>query len=114
MFISDFGKRTLQKAKCWLCDGTHKAAEIEFGGEVKLFPYCYLLLPAKNSNVYDIVLDILIKEVGSSPESFGIDFKQAMVKSIRAKFADQVTVDGCYFHFKQSVFRNVGLFTTVP
>ena len=120
MFMSDFGKHTLQKAKRWLCDGTHKAvpsnfsqlyvifAEIEFGDEVKLFPCCYLLLPAKNSNVYDIVLDILIKEVGSSPESFGIDFEQAMVKSIRAKFADQVTVDGCYFHFKQAVFRNVG------
>ena len=68
---------------------------------------CYLLLPAKTSNKCDIVLDILIKEVGSSSKSFGIDFELAMVKSIMAKFADQVTVDGCYFHFKQAVFKNV-------
>ena len=72
-------------------------AEIEFGNEVKLFPCCYLLLQAKTSNMCNIVLDILIKEVGSSSKSFGIDFELAMVKSIMAKFADQVTVDEVIF-----------------
>ena len=52
--------------------------------------------------------------MNESSKSFGIDFELAMVKSIMAKFADQVTVDESYFYFKHTIFRNVGNKGSLP
>ena len=67
-----------------------------------------MLLPAKSLDVYQRILQVLVGEVSATPDSIGIDFEQAMLSAIRAKLPNEVVVEGCNFHWKSAIFKNVG------
>ena len=83
-------------------------AEVTVGDTSKMLPCAYFLLPSKNSETYEIVLEAINAEVETVPDSIGIDFEHAMLRAIRSKLPASVKVNGCNFHWKQAIFKNVG------
>jgi MULE transposase domain/FLYWCH zinc finger domain len=75
------------------------------------FPILYCFLSNKTQDTYTRMLRIIkIKLFNNNvlfyPTMIQIDFEQAAYNAIRAVFPETV-VRGCYFHFGQSIWRNV-------
>jgi hypothetical protein len=50
---------------------------------------------------------VVLKKYYSSIKVITIDFEQAMIKSIENVFENNVTIQLCYFHLNQSLYRKV-------
>lgn len=44
---------------------------------------------------------------GSTPETYLIDFELAVIKAAQTVFGKKTRISGCYFHFKQAIFKKV-------
>ncbi|KAK0407687.1 hypothetical protein QR680_003532 [Steinernema hermaphroditum] len=101
----------------WSLDGTFTIAPEAFyqvwvlHGKVgsTVLPLVYCFLPDKTENSYKRALQLLLdfdREQSRRPQSIMIDFEMAEVTAIRAMFPN-THIHGCYFHFSQSVWRNI-------
>ena len=119
LFMSEFGKNTLQNTENWACDGTFKSVpdqfsqlyvifgDFVFSQKSYTFPCCYMLLPAKNFDCYQKALHLLSSLVTTVPATIGIDFEMSMLKAINASFsANSVEINGCNFHWKQVIITS--------
>ena len=80
---------------------------------MKPLPVVYALLPKKTQAVYVELLQTL-KDTCSLVKLFSIDFEHAMINAIEEVFKDSVSIQLCYYHLSQSVWRkvqNLGLAT---
>ena len=124
IFMSDFGKRILQASNTFYMDGTFSTCPEPFGqlytvfadggGPVdKIYPCAFMLLPNKKSDTYDHAFFKLKQLLDHSPNTINIDFEQAVIKSIKKIFPN-CQVGGCYFHWKKSIYTNIGLKQCLP
>ena len=124
IFMSEFGKRILSNSQTWLMDGTFKTVPTPFGqlytvfglgggSDEKIYPCTYMLLPNKQGQTYDHALYELKILLNHSPSNIYIDFEQAVIKSIQRIFPN-CAVGGCYFHWKKSIFANIGFKGCLP
>lgn len=72
-----------------------------------LIPCIFSLLPSKTTEVYEVLLKEILKLTkGALPKVFMIDFELGMLKALNNVFVG-VEVKGCYFHWKQAIFRKM-------
>ena len=57
--------------------------------------------------IYEKLFEVLKEEAGNAPDELLIDFEQAVLSSAINVFGD-VTVYGCYFHWKQALVKQLG------
>ena len=123
IFMSSFGKEILQHSNDWAMDGTFATCPEGFsqiyvvfgyGGTEKIFPCAYILLPAKNTTCYNHAFTTLKSFLeDTTPTSITIDFEQAVIRTIKTVFP-VANIRGCKFHFKKSIFANVGFKGCLP
>ena len=75
----------------------------------KCLPLVFCLLPRKTGIIYTKMLKVLKDQMDSErdPLSITSDFEGPFIKAC-AEIFPKVAVYGCFFHFKQSMFRHVG------
>ena len=96
------------------CDGTFSCTPLPFSQvysiqalvEGKSMPIVYALLTNKDKSLYTRVLEVLKGVLKSPPKSITSDFEQAFIQACRDVFP-KASLHGCYFHFKQSMWRHV-------
>ena len=124
IFMSEFGKRILRASETFYMDGTFSTVPAPFGqlytvfgdggGQVdKIYPCACTLLPNKKSDTYDQALFKLKQLLDYSPKTIHIDFEQAVIKSIKNIFPN-CEIRGCFFHWKKSIYTNIGLKHCLP
>ena len=124
LFMSDTGKEILQRQRMWAGDGTFSSAPKLFmqvyfvGGVTKdgvFLPAAFMLLPGKTEEMYRKVFETIVDIVGdvSHVTSFSGDFEQGVINVVEDLFPN-VSYNGCYFHYKQSIFRNLQLTKSLP
>ena len=73
----------------------------------KSVPIVYALLTNKDKPLYKRMLTVLRNIVGENqPKSITCDFEAAFIAACRDIF-DKAELNGCFFHFKQSMWRKV-------
>ncbi|CAF1581679.1 unnamed protein product, partial [Didymodactylos carnosus] len=72
----------------------------------RTLPLVYALLPGKSEAVYGELFNDLLKHVTRHPNSITIDFEEAVENIIKQKLPT-TTISGCFFHFKQSLWRKI-------
>ena len=119
VFMSDFGKRVLEKSSVWMSDGTFKCVPPQFAqlyvvhgshtDSSTIFPACFGLLLNKQASTYNRFFEIMKEHLnpGLEPQVYNIDFELAAMSAIREHFPS-ATIDGCNFHWKKAIFDNVG------
>ena len=70
-------------------------------------PLIYCVLPKKTQKMYVDVLKIVKTRLSSDPISITSDFEKAFLNACASVF-EKVTLFGCFFHFKQSMWRKIG------
>ena len=124
IYMSDFGRRILKNSETWFMDGTFSTVPDQFsqlyvvfgaGGvhSEKIYPAAFMLLPDKSSATYQHALHVLATETNHTPLSISIDFEMAVIKASSIVFPNAV-VKGCVFHWKKSLFANVGFKGCLP
>lgn len=123
VFASDLMLDELERNDVWMLDGTFKVSPSLFlqlytihvvigGHSGHVFPCVYALLPDKSTATYKRLFEILRNaRPNLAPRTCIIDFEAATKRAIEENFP-QVSVQGCFFHLTQSVWRkvqNVGL-----
>lgn len=97
-------------------DGTFKCVPALFTqmytihgiNDSKILPLLYILLPNKKESTYSIVFNALKKlSPILCPESIMMDYEKA-VMNVCMKQYPSVKIRGCFFHFKQAIYRKVG------
>ena len=77
------------------------------------FPASFILMSSKSMEAYELVLRVLkswYKKEESFPKRITTDFEIGLVKSIELVFPSQFEIVGCYFHFKQAIYRKLKKF----
>ena len=71
-------------------------------------PTAFMLLPGKLEEIYRKCFTTIVDTVGdvSHVNTFSGDFEQAVINVVEDLF-ENVTYNGCYFHYKQAIFRNL-------
>lgn len=77
----------------------------------QMLPLIYVLLPNKKAKTYQIMLNLIVAEskrrnLTFQPKEIQIDFEQAVVRAIRSVLP-KTSVKGSFFHYTQSIWRNV-------
>lgn len=115
MFTTKKNLRFLTTCSVWASDGTFKVTPLIFTQlytihgmkNGKTFPLVYYLLPNKSKKIYKKALKALKDLIDQyEPDEIIFDFELAFIKTF-CKLFPRVHVHGCYYHFKQSVWRNV-------
>lgn len=99
----------------WFCDGTFKASPRLFcqlytihavHNELSI-PVVFALLPDRTEVTYRKLFSIL-KELkpNLAPQTIMTDFERASINAIEHVFPE-TRKSGCYFHFKQCIFREI-------
>ena len=114
-------RRRGSNSPVWLADGTFKSAPALFyqlwvvHGRVQnavTVPLIYALLPAKTAAIYKRALALILQEIdlvnpGARPKTIVIDFEMAEVLAFRELMGPAVKIHGCYYHYKQALWRKV-------
>lgn len=66
--------------------------------------YCYT--SHKDEDVYNELFDILLQNVSQRPKSITIDYEKAVENVVKARLP-MTSVSGCFFHFKQNLWRKL-------
>ena len=111
LFSTDILDDLIGKIKDVHCDATFKTVPscfyqllIMHGSFWKLVPLFYILMTGKSRSLCDAILLQLRCIVPSfQPKLSVTDFEHAFFNSI--KFSFQCEIQGCYFHFRQSLWR---------
>ncbi|CAF0898466.1 unnamed protein product [Brachionus calyciflorus] len=69
-------------------------------------PLVYCLLPNKSQKLYERLLSKVNEELQNPPLSITSDFEKAFTNAVKRVFKN-VPVYGCFFHFKQNLFRKI-------
>lgn len=70
-------------------------------------PLVFVLCTDKKATTYCTIFEQLkAKAPGLNPTQINIDFEQAAIKAIKQVFPN-AKIQGCYFHLKQSLLRNL-------
>lgn len=107
----------------WYVDGTFSVSPVLFKQVLTLnvifrgrnLRLVYSLLPNKSEATYTrffkMLLNNEIKTI-AVPKRFIVDFELAIVNTLEKQF--ETIVSGCYFHFIQSMWRNVSQKGLIP
>ncbi|XP_069474256.1 uncharacterized protein [Ambystoma mexicanum] len=105
----------LARSKKWQSDATFKICPQPFyqfytvHGTIndKIIPLIYVLMPKKTEEAYKIVYS-KIKETApeSNPETIIMDYESAQIGGFSTVYRE-TRVQGCFFHFTQSVWRKI-------
>ncbi|CAF0959597.1 unnamed protein product [Brachionus calyciflorus] len=69
----------------------------------RCLPVAYCLLTRKTEKLYTTVLNSIKSHLASNPKSITSDYELAFINA--AKKVLQCTIYGCFFHYKQAMFR---------
>ena len=72
----------------------------------KTLPLVYALLPNKNQGTYEEYFRVVAQHVQHKPKFITIDFEKAAENAFAIVFP-QCEIFGCFFHFKQCIWRNI-------
>ncbi|CAF1039753.1 unnamed protein product [Brachionus calyciflorus] len=72
----------------------------------KCIPLIYCLLPGKSEVLYSRVLDVIKSKLKNPPKSLMLDFEKAFINAAEKSFSG-LSIHGCFFHFKQAVWRKI-------
>lgn len=103
-----------------LIDGTFKSVPGPFyqlivihgdlgstSGSTKVEPLIYALLPSKTEKGYHILFDLIKAVIPEwNPAILHVDFEPAITNALNSFFPSTI-INRCYFHFTQSLRRNV-------
>jgi len=95
-------------------DGTFRVAPTLFSQLYTIHVYkkntmlcvAYFLLPNKEKNTYNRMLQILQGKCALGATSFQVDFEQSAIAAVKQVFP-AARVHGCFFHFTQCVWKKV-------
>lgn len=81
----------------------------------KFLPAAYLLLPSKCEDTYHQAFSALVNSLEdvSHVVKFSADFERSVHNVVEDLF-ENATIDGCRFHYKQCVYKNMGLAGCIP
>lgn len=105
----------LREQTNWFCDGTFKVSPrlfcqlytIHVDLNNQTIPVLYALLPYKTKEIYYNLFTIVKSFIPeANPNRIVVDFEQIVIKSLSSIFPYS-TVNGCYFHLTQSVWRRI-------
>ena len=113
IFYTSGNLKKLSENPNWYCDGTFEVAPTLFTQLYTIhavkngqnLPLVYGFLPKKTEAMYDVIF-MHLKEKDLSPETITIDFEMAVINSITRYFPDAL-IHGCFFHFRQNLFRHI-------
>lgn len=96
------------------CDGTfditpdlfHQVYTIHAMIAQKCCPLEYVLLPKKTQNIYERMLSAINDKLYEKPASIMTDFERAFINACKSVFKG-VPIQGCFFHFKQNIWRHI-------
>jgi hypothetical protein len=72
----------------------------------KTLPLVYALLPNKNQQTYETLFRTVGQHIQNKPTFITIDFEKAAENAFATLFSP-CEILGCFFHFKQSIWRNI-------
>ncbi|CAF0913032.1 unnamed protein product [Didymodactylos carnosus] len=118
ILLSDDALNRLSNSEYWHAYGTFKVAPQLFyqlytiHGFIRgrSVPLVYALLPGKSEAVYGELFNVLVQNVNKHPKSITIDFERAVENVIKQKLPT-TTISGCFFHFKQALWRKIQVHT---
>ncbi|CAF0775449.1 unnamed protein product [Adineta steineri] len=111
---SDDDLDCLSNSDHWHCDGTFKMSPQLFyqlytlHGFVcgRALPLVYCFISGKSEPLYGEMFDNILKHISQRPTTITIDFEKAVENVVKLKLP-MTTVSYCFFHFKQSLWRQV-------
>ncbi|CAF0979411.1 unnamed protein product [Didymodactylos carnosus] len=114
IFASDKDLERLSNSERWHCDGTFKIAPQLFHQmytihgiiKNKSVPLVYAFLSGKSQQLYEEMFNEIINNITKEPKFVTIDFETAVANALKATFQN-VTVFGCFFHYKQAAWRKI-------
>lgn len=115
IFFNESNKQYIKSAHTWLCDGTFKTAPTDFYQIYivqctvleKAYTMAFLLMPDKSQKTYERVFKKLLELIGDVSVKFlCLDLEKAAFNAWR-KVMQNANVCFCYFHFVQSILRNL-------
>ncbi|CAF1542487.1 unnamed protein product, partial [Rotaria sp. Silwood1] len=104
----------LNGREVWHCDGTFAVAPKLFEQTYsihglirgKTLPLIYSLLPNKKEETYETLFRVVQQHVQRVPRYITIDFEKG-AENASAVVYPQSQIFGCFFHFKQNIWRNI-------
>lgn len=115
IFSTERNLDLLERATVWHIDGTFSAAPLLFSQLFTIhsvngnctFPAIFVLLPDKTQVTYQRMITA-VKSFRSNlaPPKITSDFEKAVLNVFREAFSSSVQ-SGCFFHFRQSIWRKV-------
>lgn len=114
IFSSKTCREMLSETKIIYMDGTFSTCPSEFyqvyiihaSINNLIIPVMYALLQRKNKDTY-IELLSAIRDQFLSLSIISIDFEQSVIQAIKEVFHDEVSVQLCYYHLNQSIWRKI-------
>ncbi len=114
IFMSDFQKNVLKKAKTWIIDGTFKSVPNQFHQLVtiqglylgKFWPCIHALMVNKSEMAYNLLFEQIKTMVGSQSDNIVMDFEKGLNNSANFIF-DMSDIFGCNFHFGQLIWKKI-------
>ena len=114
IYQSDFQLSFLKKSSIWIIDETFRTVPKEFTLMIsihgiifgKCFALAYILIKTKQEDVYDKVFSYIREKIEDHPSYIVIDFEKALLNSLQ-KTCSNSFVNGCAFHFGQSIWRQI-------
>ncbi|CAF2617287.1 unnamed protein product [Rotaria sp. Silwood2] len=111
---SDDDLDRLSNSEHWHSDGTFKIAPQLFEqlyvihGFIcgRALPLVYCMLSGKSEALYDEIFNVILQHVSGRPKSITIDFEKAVENVIKNKLP-MTSISGCFFHFKQCLWRKI-------
>ena len=123
VFATDRMLDELAANDTWMLDGTFKISpvlirqlytiHVVVGNSGHVFPCVYALLPDKNTATYKRLFEILKSYRDLQPRTCIMNFELSAMKALRDAFPG-VSVEGCFFHLTQAVWRKVQACGLVP
>lgn len=115
IFSTNENLRFLARCDQWFADGTFSSVPTIFLqlytvhglSHGKTLPLIYLLAPNKSTRMYTTFLQwIKAHTEDSQPQRMVVDFEPGVIRAIRRELPD-TEINGCYFHFRQCLWRAV-------
>jgi hypothetical protein len=79
----------------------------------RCLPVVYGLLPRKTQAIYTSFLTVISNKLNMAPRTITSDFEKALLNACQTVFPS-TQLHGCFFHFKQSMFRRIQDLGLVP
>lgn len=74
-----------------------------FGRSLPLV-YCYT--SGKDEDIYKEMFEIVLKNISQRPKSITIDYEKAVENVVKEQLP-MTTVNGCFFHWKQNLWKKL-------